>query len=259
MVAVGAILTASLLAEGNSEKPGPIDYIAFQPGERLDFDLHYGAIPAGKASMEVAKDMEMIAKKPHYHLKITGRSIAAFDPVYKVRDNYESFIDANTLLPTVFFRNISEGNYRVNESYLFNRATNKIKIGDKIYAPKDVMFDIVSAFYYLRCIDFSKQKAGTHFPVKVWFGAEPLDLGVTYDGVTTIKTKLGSMRVMKFSPVLAKGRIFDGQHDMTLYVSADKNQIPVRIESYVYLGTVAADLIKYSGLKFPLTALIGSK
>jgi hypothetical protein len=42
---------------------------------------------------------------------------------------------------------------------------------------------------------------------------------------------------------------------MTLFVSDDKNQLPVRIQSAVYLGYVKADLSEYKNLKFPFTAL----
>ena len=52
------------------------------------------------------------------------------------------------------------------------------------------------------------------------------------------------------------GSGFSNQDDMTLYVSKDKNQIPVRVESAILVGSVKADLISYEGLKYPFTAKV---
>jgi hypothetical protein len=82
-------------------------------------------------------------------------------------------------------------------------------------------------------------------------------MGVHYLGKKTITTaNFGKVKCLVFRPKLIEGRVFQDQEDMTLYVSDDKNQIPVRIESKVYLGTVRADLVKYSGLKYPFSSLL---
>ena len=113
-------------------------------------------------------------------------------------------------------------------------------------------------FIFLRCLDYSDIKPGDEIPVKSFFDKEVFPLGVEYTGKKVIKTKFGKMRCMVFKPKLIEGRIFKDQRDMTLYVSDDKNKIPVRIESAVLVGKVKADLIEYSKLKYPLTALINS-
>ena len=80
-------------------------------------------------------------------------------------------------------------------------------------------------------------------------------LGVTYIGKKTIETSVGRVRCLVFQPKLIEGRVFVNQSDMKIYVSEDKNQIPVRIESAVYMGTVKADLSSFENLKFPFSAL----
>ena len=44
---------------------------------------------------------------------------------------------------------------------------------------------------------------------------------------------------------------------MTLYVSDDSNQVPIRVESAVYMDHVRADLEKFQNLKFKLSSKIG--
>jgi len=219
--------------------------------------MHYGIINAGEAVMEVKKNLKTISGKSHYDVLISGRSYSAFDPFYKVRDYYESFIDVNTLLPRVFLREVNEDKYHKTESYIFDRQNNVV-ISKKIKHPVAAgMQDIISAFYYLRCIDFSKQQVGSYFPVTAYMDDSLFPLGVKYTGTAIIDLPVGKINCYVFKPKLIKGRIFSNQDDMTLYVSKDKNQIPVRVESAILVGSVKADLISYSGLKYPFTAKVG--
>ena len=246
-----AILGLSFTPLQTADNEWKISYIAFQPGEKLKFTIHFGAIHAGEATLQIKKEAQNIAGKDHYHVQISGHSYPVFDMFYKVRDVYETYIDKETLLPTLFYREVNEGTYNKKEYYIFNRKENKVKSGSKMFDVRPGIHDVVSTFYYFRCLDYSKIKPGTFVPVTTFFDEEEFPLGVTYIGKKVIKTKFGKVRCRVFTPRLIKGRIFVDQSDMTLYVSDDANQIPVRIESKVFLGYVKADLIEYSGLKYP--------
>jgi hypothetical protein len=107
-----------------------------------------------------------------------------------------------------------------------------------------------------RCFDYTKAKKEDFFPVEAFFEEEMFPMGVWFVGIETIKTNIGNVRCKVFYPKLIEGRVFQEQSKMRLYVSDDKNQIPIRIESDVYLGTVKAEISDYAGLKFPFHALI---
>lgn len=232
------------------------EYLAFQPGEKLKYDLNYNGISAGEGNFEIKPEPKIIAGKPHFHISVTGKSYPVLDPFYKVRDYYESFIDKETLMPSVFMRDVTEGKYKDKEYYIFDRTKNSIIANEQVYTDKKDIHDIVSAFYYLRCIDFTSKKPGYSIDVKSFFDEEELPMGVQFIGRQVINSShLGKIKCLVFRPKLIEGRVFQDQEDMTLYVSDDKNQIPVRIESKVYLGTVRADLVKFSGLKYPFSSM----
>jgi hypothetical protein len=235
------------------------DYMAYQPGEKLKYDLHFGELHAGEGNFEIKPELKIISGKPHYHVAVTGKSYKLFDPFYKVRDYYESFINKETLLPSVFIRDVLEGKYRDKEYYIFDRINKKVNGNGALYSSEDDIHDIISAFYFLRCLDFNNKKTGYSINVKSFFDEEIFPMGVTYTGKKTISTPIGKVQCKVFKPKLIEGRVFQDQQDMTIYVSDDKNQVPVRIESKVYMGFVRADLIKYSGLKFPFGALTAKK
>jgi hypothetical protein len=58
-------------------------------------------------------------------------------------------------------------------------------------------------------------------------------------------------------PQVVSGHFFDKDTRMDIYLSADKNRIPLMIESPVSVGKVKAVLVDYKGLKYPLTCKKG--
>jgi len=55
---------------------------------------------------------------------------------------------------------------------------------------------------------------------------------------------------------LVDGTIFKGGEGMTVWVTDDKNKIPVMVEAQILVGSVKAILTNATGLRYPLTAKI---
>ena len=53
-------------------------------------------------------------------------------------------------------------------------------------------------------------------------------------------------------PVTNRSRIFKGEGSITLYLSNDKNKIPIRIQADLLVGSIKADLDQFSGIANPL-------
>jgi hypothetical protein len=88
---------------------------------------------------------------------------------------------------------------------------------------------------------------------------EVYQLYIRYLGKETVKTKYGKFRAYKFKPLLIKGTIFEGGEKMTVWVSDDANQIPLRVESPISVGSVKVDMMGYRNLRYPLTSLMNVK
>ena len=70
-----------------------IDNVAFGLGEHLKFDITYGFITAGYATMSVDKLIEF-ENRPCYRIVTTANSNSFFSSFYNVDDRVESIIDA---------------------------------------------------------------------------------------------------------------------------------------------------------------------
>lgn len=234
---------------------GP-SYLAFKRGERLKYNIHYGPVNAGRAIFTVKDALKYINHTPHYGFKVFGKSLSGWDWFFKVRDHYRSWVDTHTLLPSKASRDVREGSYETEERLVFQRDKGRVLRNGKPEKVPPQLHDLVSAIYYARCINFKGIAPGTYVPIKTFFEGEVFPLGLTYKGTQSLETDLGTFRVRVFKPELVEGRVFKGQDDMKVYVSADKNQVPLRIESKIFIGRIQADLYTYKKLKYPLRSRI---
>ena len=79
---------------------------------------------------------------------------------------------------------------------------------------------------------------------------------IRYLGKEQMTTKLGTFNCIKFRPLLIKGTLFEGGEKMTVWVTDDKNKVPVRVESPIVVGSIKADMIKYENLRNPMTSKV---
>jgi hypothetical protein len=225
---------------------------AFQPGEVLEYRVHYGFMDAGEARLEVAADMKQIGSRNCYRVIGTGKSQGAFDWFFKVRDKYESYIDAESMVPWLFLRSVQEGGYSKKENVSFNHY-NKTATSEKhtIKTPSHVQ-DLISAFYYSRTIDFENAAPGDTFLINTYLDDDTFPLVIKYVGKETIKIKNKSYKCIVFRPYLLEGRVFKEKEGMTVWVSDDKSRIPIRAQAEILVGSVKMDLVKYTGVMRPL-------
>jgi hypothetical protein len=53
--------------------------------------------------------------------------------------------------------------------------------------------------------------------------------------------------------MVQEGRVFREEEGMTIWVSNDKNRVPIRVETELFVGSLRMDIESYQGLKHPLT------
>lgn len=262
MILIPFCLASLFLGSSNTEKSEEYkpEYRPFKQGEFLRYNIHYGIVDAGEATFSVLDTMRKIKGNSHYAIKVTGRTYKSWDFFYLVRDYYYSHIDSASMLPTVYSRNVIEGDYKDKESYLFDHeneiAKGKNSLGESQVAIPFGVQDLASMLYFARTIRFYEKPEGFEIPLNVFFASEWFECSAMFDGYENIKTSLGTFRCMRIIPKLVEGRVFKGQDDMVVYVSADKNQVPIRIESEIFVGSIKVDLIEFRNLSYPFDCKI---
>lgn len=126
-----------------------VENVAFGTTEKLTFDINYGFINAGSATMEVLKLIEY-ESRPCYQIVTRATSNEFFSTFYKVDDRVESVVDALGLFSWRFEKNLREGGYRADRQYTFDQRNQKVFYkSDTLDVPSYVQ-DPLSALYYIR-------------------------------------------------------------------------------------------------------------
>lgn len=241
------------IEEGIDTKNLPtLNQKAFKRGEKLTFKLHYGIIDAGVATLSITEEIREIGGRKTMHVVGLGRSKGAFDWFFKVRDRYETYIDEEAIVPWVFVRRISEGHYTDSQDYVFNHYNEKVDAGNgKMYNIEPNMQDMISAFYSARTLDLSGAKPGDIYTIRCFVDEEIFPVQIKFIARETIKTSLGKFKCLKFCPIIQAGRVFKEEEDLKIWISDDKNHIPIMGQADVFVGSIKMELTDYSGLANP--------
>ncbi|WP_416446091.1 DUF3108 domain-containing protein [Leeuwenhoekiella sp. A16] len=233
---------------------------AFQEGEWFQFRIHYGLFNAGYATLEVVNDN--YKSKPVYHVKGYGETTGVSRIFFKVEDKYETYVDKNTILPYKFIRKIDEGGHTKDKIVEFDQNAHVVHINDIKHKKKITLntepsvHDMISSFYYLRDkLDTSTLKEGDEMVLNMFFDEENFKFKLKYLGKEVIRTKFGKVKSLIFRPYVQAGRVFKEQESLTIWVSDDKNKIPLRVKADLAVGSVKADIEAFKGLKNPFVII----
>ncbi|MDN4166252.1 DUF3108 domain-containing protein [Cytophagales bacterium LB-30] len=231
--------------------------IAFHPGEKLTYRVHYGFINAGEAVMEIHDKIQMVNDRPCYKINVEGKSTGMFDYMLRIRDTWGTYLDTTALLPHRFYRYVEEGKYRKYEITDFNRQKdsvivknldkkNKKDVRKVQYFPiPENAHDMVSGYYYLRTLDYSKIKPGTIIELDGFFENTSYNFPVRFMGKEMVNTDLGKLNALVLQPIMPENSLFSGEDAIKVYISDDTNKIPLKVKAEMFVGAVEIDITSY--------------
>lgn len=226
---------------------------SYQAGEKLTFKVFYnmGAIwiKAGDAIFTI-EDSKYNGHKA-YHIIGDGKTQKSHDWIFKVRDKYETYIDKKTMLPLKFIRNVDEGGYTIYNNVTFNHEIGKATSTNGVFEIPKCTQDVLSAIFYARNINYDEYEPGDKIPFNLFLDDKVYSLYIRYLGKEEITTKFGTFKAIKIQPLLIEGTIFKGGEKMKIWVSDDKNHLPLRINSPILVGSIKVDLMAYDNIKNP--------
>jgi len=234
----------------------PSTELAWQPGEKLRFRVHYGLFTAGFFDMDVAAGTHTKNGHTCYRLNSYGHTVSGFEWFYKVRDKYSTFLDTQSLQPVFYYKDTHQGDYHFSDRVTFDYDAMTVNGVRGEFPLQANTQDMISAFYYARNLDIRSAPAGTVFEIPVFIDDETYPLGLKVLGRDRIKTPLGRFDAIKVTPIVVSGRVFKGEEEMTIWISDDENQVPLQVESPLLVGSAKATLVSYQNPAHPIDALI---
>ncbi|MDY0152378.1 MAG: DUF3108 domain-containing protein [Candidatus Cloacimonas sp.] len=221
--------------------------VPFMDGEKLTFDVKYGIINAGEATLEARTSLYQ--GNPVWYLSTNAKTHTFFDKVFKVRDRVESWWDKDTLLPYKFAKNLQEGKYKQHRVHIYNQAAlsstyQRWQYKESRFENKEMDIpansqDILSAFYAVRTMPLS---VGKSVLVNITADGRSMLTEVKVHRKEMEKTIFGEVECLVIEPKLKGEAVFKQSGRILIWVTNDQYKIPVRLESKITFGSFVAVL-----------------
>lgn len=245
-----------------------IDNTAFGGGEFVSYDLYFNWKfvwwKVGTASMSTVKSN--YKGQEGYRSSLTTRGNSKLDNMFIMRDTLLCYTD-NNVAPIYYRKAAREGKrYYIDEIwYTYPNGNCHVKMheitssGDHLWKDaeyKDCLYDMMSIYLRTRNFDSSQLKEGDKIPMPVADGLSIANAWLKYNGVTTLKMKNSNdkYRCLVFSFIQRE----DGKnHELIrLFITDDKNHLPIRLDMFLSFGSAKAYLSGYKGLRNPMTSKV---
>lgn len=233
----------------------------FMAGEALEFKLGYGWFTVGKANLTVGPNLEPYNGRQCYKVDISGKTAGLLGVFTRVDDSWGAFVDPESLLPYYSYSDINEGKYQRKDAIVYDREIGKIQV-DKIRKHKqrptkfydvenlEEVFDLISGYLYLRSVDYSTLSINDTIRFNAFYDEILYDFQVVYKGIEPVKTKVGEINAHKLVPIMPENDIFPGETPITAWISADGNQLPLKIEAEMFFGSAYCELTSFKNIRY---------
>ncbi len=222
--------------------------MSFSVPERLDYNLTWAGIKTGEAVLEARKDgptIQFISK---------ATSSAWVSLFHKVDDlvvstlkkgeggtPYDKFIG----IPTSYKIKLKEGGYRRDKEFTLDHTAKKAvyvnhRTGEKLVMNiNGPVLDPLASFYYIRTLPL---EVGKSVFVDVIDSKKLYKAEVRVIRKEVVETPAGTFNTILIKPIIKSDGIFHRRGNIFIWLTDDKQRIPVLLKTKVALGSVKAVL-----------------
>ncbi|MCH5347176.1 MAG: DUF3108 domain-containing protein [Muribaculaceae bacterium] len=240
-IAITAILlTVTLIAGATEFKPESLHYKVL---------YKWGLINkvAGRATVSLRPT------DGGFRATLTARTEPWADRIYYLRDTLVTIMQAPSMAPRRYERIAHEdgnfahdivefihsGNMVTGNStrYRKRRKDTEMTTATTTLSATGTTVDMLSAFYYLRSLDFLKMKQGEKHSINIFSGKKKETLTITYSGLQQIEvagTKQATFLVTFTFTTDGK----TSSDPVKVWLSADNRKIPLRLEGQLKIGKI---------------------
>ena len=218
--------------------PALSENLPFKIGEQLNYQVFIGTnnTPLGVANFQV-RGRSRYFDRDGVYLSVTAQTTGAAASLFIARDQIDSYVDPKAFLPYRTVMNLSEGARRLTQTLTVNQdnglaTTDK---GGRIEIPVGT-HDYLSFFYILRTFNLNKKRNA----LAVLVENKPKTLFV--DVLEKNVIQLGDRRVPAIALSITTDDPQPDKYQLRLWVSDDKQRMPLRIACTTKLGPLRADL-----------------
>lgn len=225
----------------------PLDRIPFEVGERLEMELGWTALPAGRAVLETRRGPDFNGR-PTFHLWGNVLSSKIVDAIYHVDNTIESFVDTRGLIPYKFLLHMVESKQlketRVSFDHPHKRAYYWAKRISQRWGNQDIDRqdefipqgrDMFSALYYARSLNY---QMGRKQFFTVYENGQNWNIELTPVANELVTSRVGAFQCWKILVNAKINNVLAPTGDLYLWLSDDSKKYPVKFDAKIKIGSL---------------------
>jgi uncharacterized protein DUF3108 len=205
-------------------------------GERLEYEVKFGPIKVGRASMEVMGVEDVRGRRAwHTRFQVTGGTL-----FFRVNDVLESWIDIETFSSLRFRQQLSEGSRdRLYEYEIYPDRAMYLEKGKAEQPSVARPLDDGSFLYFLRTVPI-ELGASYEFPRYFIPDRNPVRLDVL--GRDTIDVPAGRFDALVIRPMIKAKGVFSKDGRAQIWLSNDADHVLLQMTSHLKIGSISLHL-----------------
>ncbi len=230
----------------------------FSTEEELHFKISFGWFTIGKGWVRLRNDRN----DQTYKVEAEGRTVGLLGFFANLEDEFSAVIDAASLKPIEAERRIKDGRYWRNQHNWFDYDEDSVLIDVKDFKRpeknvkkkiniSDSTLDILSSYLYLRSVDWSDKHLEDSVMIGTFYGKKIYNFGIEYAGTERIKFRSNRINTYKLYVLFPNSTVFPEDRPVTVWVTADENQLPLKVQARLRVGKATMELYRYENLKKP--------
>ena len=243
-IALVLLLSASAHAQDGAHLPVP-----FGVGERLEYDLRFGKLHVGNASMEVA-NVEDIRGRDTWHTVLQLHGGLKF--VYRIDDTFESWIDRRTGNSLRFRKDQNEGHRDIDQNFeIFPERAVYVHESDTAVASVSAPLDEGSFLYFVRTLPLV---VGQTYSFNRYFIPDRNPVTIKVLRKERVSVPAGDFDALVVQPIFKTPGIFSENGHAEVWLSDDRNRIMLQMKSGLSFGSINLYLTSYRPAPAAVTA-----
>jgi hypothetical protein len=209
--------------------------VPFATGERMEYEVRFGALRVGNAHMEVV-GLDNIRGRPAWH---TAFWVQGGNFLYRVNDVYESWMDAETLSSLRFVQELEEGGKDTERRFeiypdraIFVQTSKKPPKEEKSVSQP---LDDGSFLYFLRTIPL---EVGKTYDFDRYFRPDRNPVRIRVLRREKVKVPAGTFDAIVVQPVIKTKGIFSENGHAEVWLSDDERHIMLQLKSQLKFGSL---------------------
>lgn len=243
----------------------------YHPGEELHYSVSYRArfFPNTEVAVVTVRTSGEDFEGRRVHKVVGhGKTLPTYRLFFSLDDYYTLRIDTATLRTVEYESDVHEGSYTFRSRFDYDWTRMKVATRwSKREEPEKrktmpltaESMDAVSLFFNMRSAAAEQFREGEQRTLQMVLEDTIRYLNYRFEGreVKRIRT-MGKFRTLKFACQIgtSEGYSFTDGDEFYIWISDDRNKIPLWLESPIRIGSICAYITETKGLKYPLESRV---